>query len=309
MLAPAPSKYFTALFLAALLTLCASSAWSRDIVKIGVLAKRGPGITLKKWIATADYLSAKTGQKVRIYPLNFNEVPLFLKKQEVDFFLVNSSMFTDLKNQFGGQAIASLINSRHGNALTLFGGVVFVRADSSIQSLADIKGKSFIAVQKSSFGGYQMAKRLLLKNGIDPENDTTLFEEAGTHDKVVERVAKGEFDVGTVRTDTLERMAAEGKVDLARLRILNEQKDTFPFVRSTQLYPEWPMAAAAHTAPALVAQLKQALLAMPPESVAAQTAKIVGWSAPLDYSAVEECLKELKYGSFKDESLEVAPTK
>ncbi len=280
-------------------TLSASSVFATDIVKIGVLAKRGSEKALKKWVPTAKYLSEKIGKKVRIQPLKFKEVPIFLKAKKVDFFLVNSSMFADMQNQFGGEEIASLVNSRRGNALNQFGGVLIVKADSSIQSLADIKGKTFMAVKKSSFGGYQMAKRLLLNNGINPEKDTKLFKEAGTHDKVAEFVNKGVIEVGTVRTDTLERMAAEGKIDMANLRILNEQKDDFPFVRSTQLYPEWPMAAAAGTDPALVAQVKDALLTLSADSEAAKAAKIVGWSAPLDYSTVEDCLKELKFGSFK----------
>lgn len=292
-------KRMTVLFAVVFFTLSAGSVFAADIVKIGVLAKRGSEKALKKWVATAEYLSEKTGKKVRIQPLKFKEVPIFLKSKKVDFFLVNSSMFSDMKNQFGGEEIASLVNSRRGNALNQFGGVLIVKADSPIQSLADVKGKTFMAVKKSSFGGYQMAKRLLLNNGIDPEKDTKLFKEAGTHDKVVAMVSKGIIEVGTVRTDTLERMAAEGKVDLAGLRILNEQKDDFPFVRSTQLYPEWPMAAAAGTDPALVAQVKEALLGMSADSPAAKAAKIVGWSAPLDYGTVEECLKELKFGSFK----------
>lgn len=292
-------KRLSILFVILFFTLSASTVFAADVVKIGVLAKRGSEKALKKWVPMAKYLSEKTGKKVRIQPLKFKEVPIFLKAKKVDFFLVNSSMFSDMKNQFGGKEIASLVNSRRGNALNQFGGVLFVKADSPIQSLADVKGKTFMAVKKSSFGGYQMAKRLLLNNGIDPEKDTRLFKEAGTHDKVVEFVSKGVIEVGTVRTDTLERMAAEGKVDLTELRVLNEQKDDFPFMRSTQLYPEWPMAAAAGTDAALVAQVKDALLAMSADSAAAKAAKIVGWSEPLDYGTVEDCLKELKFGSFK----------
>ena len=292
-------KHLTILCTVLVFALSASTSFAADIVKIGVLAKRGSEKALEKWMPTANYLSGEIGKKVRIQPLKFKEVPIFLKAKKVDFFLVNSSMFSDMKNQFGGEEIASLVNSRRGNALNQFGGVLFVKADSSIQSIADIKGKTFVAVKKSSFGGYQMAKRLLLNNGIDPEKDTKLFKEAGTHDKVVELVSKGIIEVGTVRTDTLERMSGEGKIDLASLRILNEQKDDFPFVRSTQLYPEWPMAAASETDPALVAQVKAALLAMSPESDAAKAAKIFGWSDPLDYGTVESCLKELKFGSFK----------
>ena len=292
-------KRFCILLTVLMLAFSSGAAFADDMIKIGVLALRGPEKAMSQWLPTAEYLSEKIGKQVRIQPLKFTEVPIFLKGKKVDFFLVNSSMFADMKNQFGGEAIASLINSRQGKALNQFGGVIFVKADSPIQSLADIKGKTFMAVKKSSFGGYQMAQRLLLQNGIDPEKDTKLFKEGGTHDMVVDMVSKGVIEVGTVRSDTLERMTAEGKADMTKLRILNAQKDDFPFVRSTELYPEWPMAATADTDPALVAQVKEALLAMPSDSPAAKAAKIVGWSAPLDYKVVEDCMKELKFGSFK----------
>ncbi|OHB32590.1 MAG: hypothetical protein A2X84_04955 [Desulfuromonadaceae bacterium GWC2_58_13] len=285
---------------AALIALAAfgTTSFAADDVKIGVLAKRGADTDLQKWLPTAQYLSEKVGKKFTVQPLTFDEVPLFLKAKKVDFFLVNSSMFSDLRNQFGGEAVASMINSREGKALNSFGGVLLVKADSPIQTLQDIKGKRFMCVKKSSFGGYQMAQRELLKAGIDPEKDTAVFKEAGTHDKVVEMVRDGVIEIGTVRTDTLERMEAEGKIKLSEFRILNEQKDEFPFVRSTPLYAEWPMAMAAGTDPALGKQVGEALIALSADHPAAKTAKIVGWSAPADYAEVESLLKELKFGSF-----------
>ena len=222
-----------------------------EVIHIGVLAKRGAEKCMAKWTPTAEYLSAQLGREVVIQPLKFDAVPTFIEQHKVDFFLVNSSMFCDMKAQYGGEAIASLINSRQGEALKEFGGVLFVRADSDIQDVKDIQGRRFMCVKKSSFGGYQMAQRMLLANGINPETDCAVFKEGGKHDKVVEMVQKGVIEVGTVRTDTLERMQAEGKCQLSEFRILNDQAgtlgDRFPFVCSTQLYPEWPLARCAHT--------------------------------------------------------------
>jgi phosphate/phosphite/phosphonate ABC transporter binding protein len=273
-------------------------AQADEPVRIGVLAKRGAEKCLQKWGPTAEYLSEKTGRNVRIQPMKFDAVPGFLKDKKVDFFIVNSSMYCDMRNQFGGEAIASLINAREGQGTKEFGGVLFVRDDSPVQTVADVKGKRFMCVKRSSFGGYQMALRMLKNNGIDPEKDCAMFKEAGTHDKVVEMVLKGVAEVGTVRSDTLERMQAEGKCDLSKLRIINEQSGDFPFVTSTQLYPEWPMAKCAHTDAALSQAVAEALIAMPPDCDAAKTAKCVGWCPPLDYQQVEMCLKELNIGSF-----------
>ena len=58
------------------------------------------------------------------------------------------------------------------------------------------------------------------------------------------------------------------------------------------------MAMAAHTDPALGKAVGEALIALQADSPAAKSANIVGWSAPLDYTVVEDCLKVLKFGSF-----------
>ncbi|HEC31113.1 MAG TPA: histidine kinase, partial [Deltaproteobacteria bacterium] len=156
--------------------------------KIGVLAKRGAAKCMKKWGKTADFLTKKTGDKYVIVPLKFTEIEPAVKKKEVDFILANSAFYVVLEKKFGVRSIATLINSRQGKALDKFGGVIFVRADSPIHTLEDIKGKRFDCVKYSSFGGAHMAWRLLLENGIDPKKDCASFTEGKKHDYVIYRV-------------------------------------------------------------------------------------------------------------------------
>ncbi|MEW8013200.1 MAG: PhnD/SsuA/transferrin family substrate-binding protein, partial [Candidatus Thiodiazotropha endolucinida] len=64
---------------------------------------------------------------------------------------------------------------------------------------------------------------------------------------VVRAVLDGRADAGTVRTDTLERMAETGLIELERIKLLNPMPVAdFPYRLSTRLYPEWPMAALKH---------------------------------------------------------------
>jgi ABC-type phosphate/phosphonate transport system substrate-binding protein len=217
---------------------------------------------------------------------------------KVDFVLANSAFYVELEKKQGVKAIATLINSRKGNALSEFGGVILVKADSPIQTLEDIRGKKFMVVKKSSFGGAQMAWRLLKDNGIDPETDCAEFMMGNKHDNVVLAVKNGACDVGSVRTDTLERMADEGTINLADFRIINPITDDFPFVRSTRLYPEWPMAACAGADPAVVDKVFAALKKLDSADTAATAAKIIGWADPADYTAVRECLTVISYGAF-----------
>ncbi len=267
-------------------------------IKIGVLAKRGATKAMAQWKATGDYLSDKVGEPVVIIPLKFTAIEPMVQSGKIDFLLANSAFYVEMEKKYGVTAVATLINSRDGKALKEFGGVVLVRADSPIQTLADIKGKKFMCVKYSSFGGGQMAWRLLLENGIDPKKDFAAFAEGKKHDNVVLAVKSGVMDAGTVRTDTLERMAGEGKINMADFRIIHPVTDDFPFVRSTRLYPEWPMAALKHVDAGKAAKLGTALQAITPADQAAKNAKVVGWSPAADYAPVRDCLKAIKYGAF-----------
>jgi len=266
--------------------------------KVGVLAKRGAPKCMKKWGATAAYLSEKTGEKFNIIPLKFTAIEPAVKSGKIDFLLANSAFYVTMEKKYGVRAIATMINSREGKALKQFGGVLFARNDSSISDLSHIKGKKFMCVKYSSFGGGHMAWRLLIENGINPKTDCASFIEGKKHDNVVLAVKNGTVDVGTVRSDTLERMQEEGKIKMSEFKIIHQIKDDFPFVHSTRLYPEWPLAACKKTSDELGNKVANALKGMSKDSTAAKAAKIAGWTEPMNYGSVTDCLKTIKYGVF-----------
>ena len=281
--------------------LIAQAGFAENTYKIGVLAKRGPVRALKMWKSTGTYLTEKVPGTFEIVPLDFDAVFPAVGKGEVDFFLVNSSMFITAKVKYGAKAVATMINSRQGIPLKSFGGVILTSSENDeINSLGDLKGKSFAAVEESSFGGWQMAYMELLNQGIDPFKDFSKLEFSGKHDNVVLAVQNGISDAGTVRTDTLERMAAEGTVDLEEFKILNSQThEGFPFVCSTPLYPEWPLAKTKATSDQVAQQVVAALKQIKPEDQAAKDAKVVGWSDALDYQGVEDLQIKLKVGAYQ----------
>ncbi len=270
--------------------------------RIGVLAKNGPAKAMKKWSATADYLSEKLeGDSFAIVPLDFDEVFPAVEKGDVDFFLVNSSMYVTAKLRYGAQAVATMINSRQGKPLKSFGGVIIAYVTSdAINTPEDIKGKRFMAVKETSFGGWQMAYKEFMDQGIDPRKDFASLEFGGKHDNVVYTVQNGEVDAGTVRTDTLERMAAAGDIDMSEFKVINAQSTAgFPFVLSTILYPEWPFAKVSGTSQQVAQRVVQTLTAIPADSPAAKAAKVVGWTQPEDYAPVEALQQSLGIGAFK----------
>ncbi len=281
------------------------SLWAKNqvvshtpFVKIGVLSHRGDAKTIKMWNPTANYLIAKLPQyDFEIVPLDFDEVEPAVRNKKVDFILVNSGIYVNLEAQYKVTRLATMINLRNdAAAYSIFGGVIFTRSDrKDIQTLKDLRGKSFMAVDETSLGGFQMAWRELNKKNIDPYSDFSHLEFGGIHDDVVMSVISGKIDAGTVRTDILERMSNSGVIDWSDIEIINPQyDDKFPPAHSTRLYPEWPFSQLPHVEPQLARQVAVALFQMPKDDPALLKGKYAGWSIPFDYHEVHALFKELK---------------
>jgi ABC-type phosphate/phosphonate transport system substrate-binding protein len=128
-----------------------------------------------------------------------------------------------------------VINSRQGKPLNAFGGVIFTTADNeAINNVNDLEGKTFMAVSKSSFGGWQMAYKEILDAGVDPFSAFAELEFGGKHENGVLAILNGGVEAGTAGTDTLERMAAGGSIFMDDFKVVNKQAHAgFPFVCST----------------------------------------------------------------------------
>ncbi len=268
----------------------------RQYITIGVLANRGYEEGFKKWSETANYLNQnlKTSSFI-IEPLSFEDIEKNVQASQVDFLIVNPSLYIALEHKYNISKILTLKNKIGSMELYEFGGVLFTLKDNAIAMISDLKGKSFTAVDETSFGGWQMASKLLFDQGIHPYRDFSELNFAGTQDEVVYQVLSGKSDIGTVRTGILEKMAAEGRLNLEQLKIINPQQDSdFPLLHSTELYPEWVMAKTEDVDDVLVFNVALALIAMPENDKAALDAGISGWTVPDDYRKVEELLRALK---------------
>ena len=281
-----------------------SLVWAdSEPVTIGVLSHRGDLVTREMWGPTASYLEEAIPQySFNVLPLDFDEVDPAVASGKIDFILVNPGIYVNLEVKYRVSRIATLYNRRGDVPYNIFGGVIFTRnGHPEIFSLTDLQNHSFMAVDATSLGGFQMAWREMKEVGLDPYEDLSSLSFAGIHDKVVTAVRDDLVDAGTVRTDILERMALAGEIELSDFRIINPQRDPeFPFVHSTRLYPEWPFSKVAHTSDELAEQVAVALLQMPQDHPAAIAGQYAGWSIPLDYQPVHELFRELLLPPYED---------
>jgi two-component system, LuxR family, sensor histidine kinase TtrS len=280
--------------------LFASSLYSKQTVTIGVLAHKGLENTQKSWQPTADYLNKQLpSYAFQIKPLKFEEFPSSLRDKTIDFVITNSAYYVELESKYGISRIATLKNRDYNNKpQTEFGGVIFTKASNQkIKTIEEISGKKFAAVDSNSFGGWIMALRELKEHGLREKNIKVSF--FGTHENVVYAVLQGEAEVGTVRSDTLERMASDGKINLNDFAIVNQKNySNFFYLASTRLYPEWPFAKTKHIQDELAENIAVSLISMPENSQAAISSNSFGWTIPLDYQSIHECLKELELGPY-----------
>ncbi|CAB9496779.1 Receptor-type guanylate cyclase gcy [Seminavis robusta] len=264
---------------------------------IGVLAIRGEDQAYNEWNTTfGSYLTATAGRRFDP-PIRFSMKPLslgslFEEHRQVDFIYVNPSAFSCIASEHGAQSLASQISRRNVDGkqydLVKFGGVIATLANSTVNTLQDLKGKIVAAASISGLGSGQMQFREMQKAGLSYINDPKQLVFTSNQGKVVKGLLSGQFDVGFIRTDQLERFSHSDKdldTFLKRFKIVNPQPNltledgmVFPFESSTMLYPEWNVASLMHVDEEVSRAVQESLTALAEHASVGQ--------------AYNDCLKE-----------------
>lgn len=270
---------------------------AKQPVKIGVLSNRGDKKTTELWEESARYLSRVIPTHYfSTEPLDFQTLEEKVKTKSVDFVITNPLYYTQLEHLYGVSRIATLSTLYQERYYAQYGSVIFTRADTTtVHTLNDLEKAKIGAVHPNSFGGFVMARKEL----NDPEYlEKALFLQ--THNDVVKAVLERKVDVGIVRTDILEHMQQEGLIRLSDIKILGSKNHpNFPFLISTELYPEWPFIKLQHTSEELSNNVLSALLQT---SFYLNPLQEFKWKTPLDYSKVNHLLKELRMFPYDDTS-------
>ena len=270
------------------------------VLRLGIMSFEGSsGFTTH--IKEEDKILSEIAQKLQTHLPNLkiqtrfyrmNDLMKAIAKKEVDIFLGSSGLFWQMK-QHGVRDIASIVSSTAPNPNKGVAGVIFTRKDrKDINSLEDARGKVASAGLENMFLAYQLGFATIARQGNDPER---FFSKIFHHDlpvlETVKQVRSGEADVGVLRACILESEFPDWQ---NYFKILNEQKDPeFKCAHSTDLYPNWTMAATSGLEPEVIKQLTQTLLNLPPDGE-----KQLAWSLVTDFEKVNQVARLLKTDAY-----------
>ena len=202
-----------------------------------------------------EYLRQTTGLPLRqVFPGTFDEHEKMVLHGEIDISFSNPFVYVHLAKS-GARAFARIIEPW---GRPDFRSQIIVRADNrAIQTLADCKGKRWIAVDPTSAGGYLFALGHFHDHGILPRDFSEIAfapGPGGKQEKVVLAVYAGAYDVGSVRVGTLDLL--RDKIDISQIRVLAESRS----------YPGWVYAARNGLDPAVVQSVAAAMFALDPSN-------------------------------------------
>ena len=290
------------IFLIILCLSISSFAYAKDI-RIAIRAHQGSAKAISLWQATADHLTKHIPEH-RFVLVPFENIGVMnqaISRGEYQVSFANPSSVVEYQLLYAFEPVVSLVNKRQGQGYSKFGSVIFTRADrTDINKLEDLKNQSIISVDELAFGGWRVAWKEFLDNGVNPYDYFNVVKFAGgSQQDVVYAIRDKKDDVGVVRTDMLERLSKSGKINLDDFKVIGQKKtDGFPFLHSTVLYPEWAISLSKNVDAELKNKIISSLLMIAEDDVAAINGMYVKWIPALDYSSVNDLLKELKVGPY-----------
>jgi len=181
---------------------------------------------IRRYEPLADYLSKKTGIRVTLKVLTYrgNVIDNF-QSLKLDGAFFGSFGYSLAHAKLG---VVALARPEYPDGFSSYHGVIFVRKDSGIRTVRQMKGKRLALVARATTAGYLFPLILLRRAGV--RNHETFFKEvyyAGTHEGTIDDVLDRKADVGVSKNTVYNRFAA-GNPRIARDLVILETSNDVP---------------------------------------------------------------------------------
>lgn len=183
-----------------------------------------PAVYENVFVEFMDYLSKKTGKKVKWYGADSYAAQVEAMRSgrlHVAGISTGPTVFGVNLAGYVPVAIMGKKDGRFGYKLQLI-----THKSTNIKKVSDLKGRKVAHVTPSSNSGNQAPRALFKSMGVVPDKDYKVTY-SGKHDNSIMGVANKDYDAAPVASSVLDRMVDKGIVKRGDLRVIWESKN-FP---------------------------------------------------------------------------------
>jgi phosphonate transport system substrate-binding protein len=190
-------------------------AHAQQVFRITAIPDESPTELARKAEPLVKYLEAKLGMKVEYTPVtDYAAAVETLVNKKVDMAWFGGFTFVQANARSGGKAIPIVQREEDEKFRS-----VFITADNTIKTLADLKGKDVSFGSQSSTSGHLMPRSFLLQAGVDPDKDFKRVAFSGAHDATIAAVASGKVQAGALNISVWDKFVADKKVDTDKVKV------------------------------------------------------------------------------------------
>lgn len=174
-------------------------------LRFGLPPFANPAMLHESFTPLARSLAAASGREVRLtLSPNYSSLIRSLGEERIDLAFVGPSPYVKAQDNFGSIELLVRLNMKEQVNDKV---VIVTRADSGVNSLADLAGKSFAFGDYQSFGSHFMSRAILTEHGVPPGR-LAAYDYVGSHDNVALSVLHGDFAAGGLRLDIFRKYRA-----------------------------------------------------------------------------------------------------
>jgi phosphonate transport system substrate-binding protein len=204
----------SALFAAGVL-FAAAGAQAQQVLRVSAIPDEAPTELQRKFKPLGEYLEKKLAMKVEFTPVTDYAASVEgLVNGKLDMVWFGGFTFVQANHMSKGKVVPLVQRVEDEKFRS-----VFVTTNKSINSLADLKGKTLSFGSESSTSGHLMPRSFLLAAKIDPDTDLKRISFSGAHDATVAAVAGGKVDAGALNISVWEKLNEQKKVDPSVVRV------------------------------------------------------------------------------------------
>lgn len=185
-------------------------------IKIGMIPDQNTADLNRSMDDFATDLAEKTGFDVKFIPsVDYSALVTAFERGEIQLAWFGGLTGVQARNLVPeAEAIAQRpIDEK-------FKSVFIAQADLEIESLEELKGKTFTFGSESSTSGHLMPRYFMMEAGVNPNQDLDGNPNySGSHDKTYKLVESGAFQTGALNISVWEAAVAEGKVDTSKVKV------------------------------------------------------------------------------------------